>query len=129
MIDRKTGRLIVKIVKKRNAETLIPIIQQWISIDTEYIISDERRAYNKLKNLKYNHQKINHSKNFVDKKNSLIHTQTIENRWGQIKSMMKKRGRISRFSFHLRIKEIVWRIMNHVNIQEKMLRILLRYNY
>jgi len=41
MIDRKTGRLIVKIVKKRNAETLIPIIQQWVSTDTEYIISDE----------------------------------------------------------------------------------------
>ena len=55
-----------------------------------------------------------------------IHTQTIENRWGQIKAMMKKNGRISRAEFSKKLKEITWRINNRDVIQQEMLEILKR---
>jgi len=64
----------------------------------------------------------------VHPENPEIYTQTIENRWGLIKSIMKKRGRISRENFGLRLKEISWRIANKMNIQHKLLKIILHYN-
>jgi len=70
----------------------LPIIQKWVSPKATYIISDEWRAYNGLKKLHFNHKTIKHKDNFVNPNNRIIHTQTIENRWGQIKSMMKKEG-------------------------------------
>ena len=70
---------------------------------------------------------VKHKKNFVDPNNSLIHTQTIENRWGQIKGMMKKRGKVSRTLFCDKVQEIVWRIMNKEHIKAKLLEII-RYN-
>ena len=53
------------VVVKRNAETLIPIIQRHVLPGTE-IASDEWRAYSKLRELGYIHYTVNHSKNFVD---------------------------------------------------------------
>jgi len=128
MVERESGRLLVEVVEKRNAKTLIPIIKKWISVDSKYVISDEWRSYNKLRDLKYNHHKVNHSKNFVDQENPLIHTQTIENRWGQIKAIMKKRGRISRISFPEKLKEITWRIANKNAIQSNLLKVILHFN-
>ena len=92
--------------EKRDAKTLLPLIQDWVSVEAAYLVSDEWKAYSKLRNLNYNHKTVNHSKNFINPKDPIVHTQTIENRWGQIKSLMKKRGRISRISFKKRIKEI-----------------------
>jgi len=125
---RESGRLLVQVVEKRNASTLLPIIQKWISTDCLLVVSEEWKAYGKLKNLNYNHEKINHSKNFVDVNNSRIHTQTIENRWGQIKNLMRKTGKISRNNFSQKLKEITWRINNRENIQTKMLEIVTK-NY
>ena len=71
---------------------------------------------------------MNHSKNFVDKKNRKIHTQTIQNRWGQTKSLLGKRGRISRTKFSDKLKEVTWRILNRDNIQSKMLEIIVIYS-
>jgi len=113
IVERNTGRLYVEVVKKRNALTLVPIIQKWVSLETKYLISDDWGAYKKLKSLKYNHEKVIHSKNFVNPENPLVHTQTIENKWSQIKNMMKKkRGKVSRALFSQKICEIAWRIMH-----------------
>ena len=104
MVERESGRLIVELVDKRDSKTLIPIIQKWVHVNTSCIISDEWKSYNQLKKLKYNYEKVNHSKNFVSKENPQVHTQTIENRWGQLKSLLSKRGRISRTKFSDKIK-------------------------
>ena len=128
MVERGSDRLIVEIVDKRDSRTLIPIIQRWVNLDTFLVVSDEWRSYKQLRKLKYNHCSVNHSKNFVDKENNQIHTQTIENRWGQIKSLLKKRGRISRTKFYEKLKETTWRITNKNNIQEKMLEIIVKYS-
>jgi len=88
------------------------------------VVSDEWRSYTQLQKLGYNHQTIKHKENFVDPQDPQIHTQTIENRWGQLKTLMKKRGKFSRISFPEKIKEMSWRIMNRMNIQEKLLEVI-----
>uniref|UniRef100_A0A0L8I7B7 ISXO2-like transposase domain-containing protein n=1 Tax=Octopus bimaculoides TaxID=37653 RepID=A0A0L8I7B7_OCTBM len=67
--------------ERRNAATLIPIIRRPIR-QGSIIYSDCWGAYSSLQNLGYTHFKINHSENFVDPANPLIHTQTIERLWG-----------------------------------------------
>ena len=129
IVERETGRLFVEVVDRRDAKTLLPIIQKWVSVETSYIVSNKWRAYNNLKKLHYNHETVNHSKYFINPENNLVHTQTIENRWGQMKSLMKRRGQISRVLFPQKIKEIAWRVMNRENIQAKLLEIIIRYNF
>ena len=76
--DNKKKRFIVPLLdQRRDADTLIPIIQKFILPKT-IIISDAWRAYNKLKDYGYEHKIINHSVNFVDPADPSIHTQTIE---------------------------------------------------
>jgi len=48
---------------------------------------------------------------------------------GQIKGLMKKRGKMSRINFHIKIKELTWRITNRMNIQEKMLETIKQFNF
>lgn len=87
IVERESGRLLVQVVEKRNASTLLPIIQKWISTDCLLVVSDEWKAYGKLKNLNYNHEKVNHSKNFADVNNSRIHTQTMRIVGGKLKAL------------------------------------------
>lgn len=129
IVERVRGRLFLEIVEKRDRKTLLPIIKKRISKETQYLISDEWRVYQKLKSLGFNHDSVNHSKNFTNPENPLIHTQTIENRWGQIKLMIKKMGRISRDKFPQKLKEITWRIQNRDNIQDALLEIIIKNSY
>jgi len=78
--------------------------------------------------MNYNHRTVNHSKNFVDPLHPEIHTQTIENRWGQLKALMKKNGRTSREQFPEKLKEFTWRINYKNDIQQKMLEIIKKVN-
>ena len=71
---------------------------------------------------------MKHKDGFIRKDDPLIHTQTIENRWGQVKGLMKKRGKISRINFHDKLKEITWRITNKLNIQESLLNVIVISN-
>lgn len=127
-VERNSNKLLVEIVENRKAVTLLPIIQKWVSKDTDFIVTDEWRSYKRLGKLGFNHKVINHSKNFVHADDALVHTQTIENRWGQIKAIMKKRGRISRVSFAEKLKEITWRLLNRNTIQNSLLKIIIQYN-
>ena len=124
-MERITGRLFVQIVPNRIAKTLIAIILKWVSKETRLLLSDEWKAYRSLEDLGFNHKTIKHKDNFVDPNNSEIHTQNIENRWGIIKGLMKKRGKISRISFDEKIKEIIWRISYKKNLQKELLKSLI----
>jgi len=72
-------------------------------------LPDEWRSYFGLSDRNFRHKTIKHKDHFVDPKDREIYT---ENRWGQIKSMMRKRGKILRDSFEATLKEYVWRIGN-----------------
>jgi transposase len=91
-MEKKRNELRMFVVERRDADTLIPIIQQNVLPGT-VIVLDEWRSYSKLKDLGYKHFKVNHSKNFVDPV-SKQHTQLIECFWGHAKHsiMRSKRG-------------------------------------
>ena len=76
---------------QKDAETLLPLIQKYIKPGST-IISDEWRAYSKLSDLGYKHLTINHSENFADPVNPLIHTQNIERLWEDVKAWVLKAG-------------------------------------
>ena len=79
-IEKECKEVRMFIVEKRDAKTLIPLIQKHVLPGTE-IVSDEWKAYNSLNNIGYDHFTVNHSKNFVDPTTSK-HTQLIERLWG-----------------------------------------------
>lgn len=82
--------------ERRNASTLIPLIIRHIRKES-IIYSDSWGAYTSLANLGYTHFRVNHSRNFVDPTNSLVHTQTIERLWGTLKRTVIRPGIRPRF--------------------------------
>lgn len=80
-IDRDTRECFAVTVEKRNAATLLPIIQQFILPGT-IILSDQWAAYNMISSCPdgYEHKTVNHSLHFVDP-DTHVHTQNIENMW------------------------------------------------
>jgi len=78
MVERKKSNIFkVFIVKKRNKDVLIPLINKFIKPGS-IIYSDEWKAYNYIDNKIYTHKTINHSKSFAKKE---INTNHIENLW------------------------------------------------
>ena len=51
IVERSNGRLFVEIVPNRSSKVLVQIIEKWIKKDTKFLISDEWRAYSKLRSL------------------------------------------------------------------------------
>ena len=77
-------------VEKRDAATLVPIIQEYIRPGT-IMYSDELRAYSQVHTLGYEHRTVNHSRNFVDPITG-AHTQGVVSMWSQTKRMIRKEG-------------------------------------
>ena len=77
------------VVPKRDTSNLLPIIVNNCNIGSE-VVSDEWRAYRRLKQYGFKHYTVNHTKNFVDPK-SKKHTQLIECLWNIGKSTIIKR--------------------------------------
>ena len=66
-------------VERRNAETLMPIIQREVEVGS-VIHSDEWPAYRQLQQLGYHHDTVNHQHQYVDPTTG-AHTQRIERSW------------------------------------------------
>ena len=83
--DTQCGFLIP--VPRRDALTLLPVIQQWIIPGTE-IWSDMWAAYRNIDQVGYTHGTVNHSLNFVDPV-TRIHTNGVEGMWQKCKAKFK----------------------------------------
>jgi len=83
MVDDSNGRVYMKHVENRKAETLIPIIQNNVQQGSA-IISDQWKPYYKIPFPEYFHFTVNHSKNFVDPLTN-EHTQRAESYWNVCK--------------------------------------------
>ena len=94
-------------VEKRDAATLVPLIQQYIEPGS-VIFLDEWWAYSSLQSLGYTHHTVNHSQNFVDP-NTGAHTQTVERMWGGVKAMMRKQRSMNSLLFETYLQEAMWR--------------------
>lgn len=90
-IDRDTKDVFVQRVDRRNAKTLIPIIEKNVGVGTQ-IETDSWRSYDKLDHLgkvpQYTHESVNHRYNYVDPDTG-AHTQNIERLWRDFKQKKK----------------------------------------
>ena len=80
----------LEVVSRRDAATLLPIIQSHVRPGT-IIWSDQWRAYSNVSGLPNvaNHQTVNHS---IEFKNPVtgVHTNNIESYWERVKGKLKK---------------------------------------
>jgi transposase-like protein len=84
MIQR-SGKLVAMAVENTKAETLMPIIKQFVAENT-VVYTDELKSYNRLSKEKYNHGVVHHNeKEFVVDD---IYTNTIEGFWSHFKKMV-----------------------------------------
>ena len=77
-------------VKKRNAKTLLPIIDKWIRKGT-IMHSDCWKVYNQLNKMGYTHITVNNSKEFLNPENQAC-TNRIEIGWRHAKVSMLRYG-------------------------------------
>jgi transposase-like protein len=83
MVERK-GRVKTLIIPDVYAITLLKHIK--VNIDpAASIMSDSHFGYHSLSKLGYTHNMVNHTNEYVSRKNPDVHTQTIEGFWGQMK--------------------------------------------
>lgn len=102
---------IMKIVMTRDAETLLPIIEQHIKPGTK-VLSDEWRAYRKVNRIPgLTHGTVNHSLSFVCPITE-NHTQGIESYWAQVKLKLKRMKGIQFQHLEGYLEEHMWRDRN-----------------
>jgi len=101
--DTKELRILACAENKRDESTLLPMIQENIAIGTT-IWSDKWAAYSKLPKHGYQHQTVNHSKQFKTKEG--VHTNLIESSWRPFKRFLQEAGPRNP---HLKLAEYQWR--------------------
>ena len=95
------GRVYTVVVDNAKFETLLPVIKKKIMPDS-IVYTDSLSSYDKLDVSGFIHYRINHSKEFADRRN---HINGIENFWNQAKRVLLKYNGIDRKSFPLFLKE------------------------
>ena len=97
-------------IERRNAETLLPLIEQYILPNTT-IVSDMWKAYNGVDALMpgYEHFTVNHEENFVDPTDHGVHTQSIESSWQKFKQSKKQSYGWPSALFSSYIEDYIWR--------------------
>lgn len=103
MVERNSGKCILKAVPNRRRETLLPIILEHINAGAR-INSDQFSPYFVLGEQGFEHAMVNHSMNFVDP-GTMTHTNSIEGTWAHAKKGIKKshglKGGVERLQQHL----------------------------
>lgn len=108
-IDRESKKCFLKIVEKRDSNSLLQVILENVEPGTT-VITDMWRGYNSLNRNGFLHKTVNHSLNFVCPGDRNVHTQTIESHWAKIKRDMRRRiGRMAVTTFETYLVEYVWR--------------------
>ena len=124
-IQRRGGDVYTHIIKDRRRETLIPIIHLVVE-GGSIILSDMHKSYDILQEDGYEHQQINHSQGFVNKKG--IHIGTIESFWSSAKDHFRRFRGIARRTYPLHLKECEFR-WNNRGDEKLMLKTLKRWAF
>ena len=98
-----------KVVARRDAATLLPIIHRCLLPGTE-VHTDYWAAYRRIIGLPNAsaHRFVVHAQNFVDPRTG-IHTQEVESSWSQLKLGQKRRKGIRREDLQAYLDERMWR--------------------
>lgn len=110
---QKGGDVYMIPVIKRDANTLVPIIQSWCP-PGGIINSDCWGAYNNLDQLGFEHYTVNHSQNFVNPITE-EHTQRIESLWNSAKDFLRQHHYNSHEHLEQYIAEWCFRYNNDYN--------------
>lgn len=82
----RNGHVVAKVVDNTKSNTLFGLFQRFVTADS-IIYTDEFSAYDRLKELGYVHDKVNHkAKQYV---NGKVYTNTIENFWSNLKGRIR----------------------------------------
>ncbi len=115
---RDDGSVYTKIIENASRATLFPIIRELVTKHDSVIYTDKFRTYDGLVFDGYKHYRINHSKQYSNRKG--IHINGIENFWGFSKQRLAKFHGLSRKNFYYHLKECEFRY----NKKHDMIRIL-----
>lgn len=105
-VERESGKCFFRVVEKRDAETLLPIVRDWVLPGTT-IYSDCWKAYNCLEKEGYEHLRVNHSLTYVDPETG-AHTNSIEGTWSAIKRALRGTHHVPG-EFDSYLAEYMWR--------------------
>jgi len=100
--------LFIQDVKKRNRETLEPIIQRHVNRCSR-IFTDGWRAYRRLNNLGFRHSVVVHERNFVAPEDPNVHTQNVENLWRCLRRFLNRRCAYRRKDLMSYVREFMFR--------------------
>lgn len=118
-ISRSTGKINLKMTRTRDALNCCNFVRSSVN-EGSIVITDYWRGYNKLSQIGYQHEKVNHSINFVDQERTWIHTQRIERLWRSIKEFIPKNTRF--LDYERKIREfIIWKNFDIKKPNEKFL--------
>ena len=94
---------------RRNAATLLPIIQQHVRPGT-VVYCDEWAAYHQVQQLPpvTHHSTVNHSLTFIDPITG-THTQNIESYWNSVKTKFKRMKGVHEEMLSSYLDEFMWR--------------------
>ena len=93
-ILKRNGRIYTVVVDNAKPDTLMPVIKQKIILDS-IVYTDSLSSYDKLDVSGFIHHRINHSKEFADRRN---HINGIGNFWNQAKRVCWFREGLRRIS-------------------------------
>lgn len=95
-------------VEERSEAALLPLIEKCIEPET-LILSDCWKAYTNLEKHNYNHETVNHSKEFVNKYRK--HTNKMEGQWRYVKASLPKFG-VRKYMYSGYLAEFLWRYLH-----------------
>lgn len=116
-ILKRGGKVYTKVIPDASGETLIPIIECKVLPDS-IVYSDSWTAYNALDISDFHHQRVNHSKAYVDGENRRNHINGIENFWNQAKRHLRRYNGIPKKHFPLFLKECEFRFNYGSSIEQ-----------
>jgi len=88
--ERNSRKCILIPAPGRSANTLIPLIEQYV-LPGSTVITDGGSSYSRLRNTEFfTHLTANHSLNFLNPDDPLVHSQNIENSWLHAKRNLRK---------------------------------------
>lgn len=115
---RNDGTVYTKIIENASRQTLFPIIRDLIKQKDSTIYTDKFRTYDGLVFDGYKHYRINHSKQYSNRKGN--HINGIENFWSFAKQRLARFHGLSRNNFYYHLKECEFRY----NKKHAMLKVL-----
>ena len=115
---REDGTVYTQIIENASKQSLFPIIRRLITFKDSMVYTDKWKGYDGLVFDGYKHQRVNHSKQYSDRKGT--HINGIENFWSFSKQRLAKFHGLHRQTFYLHLKECEFRY----NKKHDMLKVL-----